>query len=158
MVKARTIKVRARSSCDKHWSTWIKSELPRDYVWSWARLQWKPEYPRFEGVSHVSSCQAAGCSWVDAGGELAVQVPSVVIPEEFNGLLNSMHPEHAVSWRGPRPFRFDPYFRIRATDFVDRNRKQGSGRFWVAVASLFAGLRMVTVSPGTGRHINRTSG
>src|ERR1035437_1431822 len=40
---------------------------------------------------------------------LAVQVPSVVIPEECNILLNPNHADYrSVLWSEPRPFRFDP--------------------------------------------------
>lgn len=85
-----------------------KSELPRDYVWSRAELPKDPGFLEVKDLSHVSSCQAAGDSWVE-GAQLAVQVPSVVIPEEFNVLLNPNHPEYSeVVWSEPRPFRFDP--------------------------------------------------
>jgi RES domain-containing protein len=46
---------------------------------------------------------------VREAGELAIQVPSVVIPEESNILLNTKHPGYnALRWSDPRPFRFDP--------------------------------------------------
>src|ERR1700732_1272569 len=51
-----------------------KSELPRDYVWSWTELDGTRDFLRFEDLNHVSSCQAAGRSWVRTGGHLAVQV------------------------------------------------------------------------------------
>jgi RES domain-containing protein len=86
-----------------------KSELPRDYVWSCAELAKDPGFLEVTDLSHVSSCQAAGDLWVAEGGQLAIHVPSVVIPEEFNVLLNPNHPEYsAVVWSEPRPFRFDP--------------------------------------------------
>ena len=86
-----------------------KSELPRDYVWSRAELAKDPGFLEVRDLSHVSSCQAAGDSWVAEGGQLAIHVPSVVIPEEFNILLNPTHPEDSAVVRGePRPFRFDP--------------------------------------------------
>ena len=86
-----------------------KSELPRDYVWSWSDLGETPEFLHFEDLNHVSMCQAAGNSWVRTSGQLAIQVPSAVIPQEFNILLNPTHEGYAaLSWREPRPFRFDP--------------------------------------------------
>jgi len=86
-----------------------KSELPRHYVWSWTALEGKPKHLQFEDLNHVSSGQAAGHSWVRTTGQLAVQVPSVVIPEEFNILLNPTHKGYAaLDWSEPRPFRFDP--------------------------------------------------
>jgi RES domain-containing protein len=86
-----------------------KSELPRDYVWSWTDLPQNPERLQFDDLNHVSSCQAAGHSWVRTAGELAVQVPSVVIPAESNFLLNPAHEGYSkLFWDEPRPFRFDP--------------------------------------------------
>ena len=35
-----------------------KSELPRDYVWSWAELRVTPSNLEWSDLSHVSSCQA----------------------------------------------------------------------------------------------------
>jgi RES domain-containing protein len=41
--------------------------------------------------------------------QLAIRVPSVIIPEEFNILLNPHHVAYeSVIWSEPRPFRFDP--------------------------------------------------
>jgi RES domain-containing protein len=86
-----------------------KSELPQDYVWSWTDLPDTPSFLDWIDLSHVSSCQAAGQSWVNQAGQLAIQVPSVVIPEEFNVLLNPLHQDYAaLEWSQQRAFRFDP--------------------------------------------------
>ena len=86
-----------------------KSELPRDYVWSCTELEVTPDALMFQDLSLVSSCQRAGQTWVDRAGELAVRVRSVVIPEEFNVLLNPTHASYAaLVWREPRSFWFDP--------------------------------------------------
>jgi RES domain-containing protein len=96
-----------------------KSELPRDYVWSWTELDGTPDsLPvlsfadadlKHVSLLSVSACQAAGHAWVRDAAQLAAQVPSAVIPEEFNVLLNPNHPGYAgLVWREPRPFRFDP--------------------------------------------------
>ena len=86
-----------------------KSELPRDYVWSRTELNGTPEFLRFGDLNHVSSCQVAGQLWIRTGGQLAIQVPSVVIPEKFNILLNPTHTGYAaLVWSEPMPFRFDP--------------------------------------------------
>jgi RES domain-containing protein len=53
----------------------------------------------------VGSCLAAGHRWVAAGNQLAIQVPSVVIPEEFNILLNPNHTDYKeLAWSEPLPF------------------------------------------------------
>ncbi|MGH9830486.1 MAG: RES family NAD+ phosphorylase, partial [Blastocatellia bacterium] len=86
-----------------------KSQLPRDYVWSRTELPETPEFLRFENLNDIASCQAAGHSWVRAVNQLGVQVPSVVIPEEFNILLNPNHAGYKnLVWSEPHPFRFDP--------------------------------------------------
>ena len=86
-----------------------KSELPRDYVWSTAKLPRAPRSLQFENFNSITSCQAAGYSWVRSIRHLAVQVPSVVIPEECNILLNPNHADYSsVLWSEPRSFRFDP--------------------------------------------------
>lgn len=83
-----------------------KSELPRDYVWSRTELDGTPDFLRFEDLNYVSSCQTAGRLWRHTGGQLATQVPSVVIPEEFNILLNPNHTGYAaLVWSEPMPFR-----------------------------------------------------
>ncbi|MGA2712670.1 MAG: RES family NAD+ phosphorylase [Bryobacteraceae bacterium] len=87
-----------------------KSELPRDYVWSWTELEGTLDFLQFKDLDHVSSCQAAGHSWVDTTAQPAIQVPSVVIPEEFNILLNpnALGICRSCLESEPRPFRFDP--------------------------------------------------
>ncbi len=86
-----------------------KSDLPRDYVWSRAEVSDELEEISFNDLNHVSACQLAGDRWVRESGQLAIRVPSVVIPEEFNVLLNPTHEDYSsVQWTVPRPFRFDP--------------------------------------------------
>lgn len=86
-----------------------KGQLPRDYVWSKAELSNPPGFLTFSGLSEVGSCQSAGHKWVHTSVELATQVPSVIVPEEFNILLNPNHTSYAsLRWTDPQPFRFDP--------------------------------------------------
>jgi len=90
-----------------------KSQLPRDYVWSSTELFETPELLQFGDLNDIVSCQAAGHSWVRASNQLAVQVPSVVISEEFNILLNPSYSKYAeLVWSEPRTFRFDPHLFI----------------------------------------------
>jgi hypothetical protein len=57
----------------------------------------------------VAVCQAVGGVWIRRGNQLAVRVASIVIPEEFNVLLNPNRAEYkALAWSTPRPFHFDP--------------------------------------------------
>lgn len=85
-----------------------KSQLPRDYVWSRADLSHTPGILRARDLASISSCQVAGSAWVQAANQLAIQVASVIVSEEFNVLLNPTHPDYnSLSWSEPRPFRFD---------------------------------------------------
>jgi RES domain-containing protein len=85
-----------------------KNQLPRDYVWSRAELPQMPDVLPSRNLD-IASCQAAGFSWIGGAGQLAALVPSIVIPEEFNILLNPNHSAYRdLAWTAPRPFRFDP--------------------------------------------------
>lgn len=67
-------------------------DLPPD----WNRL---PDHP---------ACRALGDAWVERGESALLRVPSAVIPEEENVLLNPRHPD-AARFRvaSTRPFTFD---------------------------------------------------
>ncbi len=53
-------------------------------------------------------CQAIGGEWARRREELLLRIPSVLVPEESNVLVNPMHPD-AVGVRviGSRPFSYD---------------------------------------------------
>lgn len=54
-------------------------------------------------------CQEVGDRWVRAGEHLLLRVPSVLVPEEANVLINPGHPEACgVRIAVARPFSFDP--------------------------------------------------
>ena len=54
----------------------------------------------FQNLNSITSCQITGHEWVRTASQAALQVPSVVIPEEFNILLNPIHPDCAnIEWR-----------------------------------------------------------
>ena len=53
-------------------------------------------------------CQAWGRKWCDGAGSLALAVPSVVVPEESNYVINVAHPGMgAVALKSVRGFAFD---------------------------------------------------
>ena len=53
--------------------------------------------------------QHFGTDWIKAQRSVALRVPSVVVPGEFNYLLNPAHPQFAkVKIGRPEPFSFDP--------------------------------------------------
>ncbi|MDH6153734.1 MULTISPECIES: RES family NAD+ phosphorylase [Paraburkholderia] len=70
-----------------------------------------PDVP--EGWADLTRDPAAtrtlGRQWLEAGEQLAMRVPSVVCPSDFNLLLNPMHPEMAsVRVISSEPFTLDP--------------------------------------------------
>ena len=55
------------------------------------------------------STQAIGAEWVASGRSAVLRVPSVVVPGEFNFILNPAHPDFArIGIGAPMPFPFDP--------------------------------------------------
>lgn len=57
----------------------------------------------------AAACLAIGDAWLAAGDALALRVPSALVPEEVNLLLDPKHPAMgAVRVVAERPFAFDP--------------------------------------------------
>jgi RES domain-containing protein len=55
------------------------------------------------------STKQVGDAWLRTRESAILAVPSVIIPDESNYLLNPGHPEfHQVSFAQPEPFVFDP--------------------------------------------------
>jgi RES domain-containing protein len=53
-----------------------------------------------------------GTAWVRAGATAVLVVPSAIVPQERNVLLNPAHREfRRIRVRAPEPFRFDPRMR-----------------------------------------------
>jgi RES domain-containing protein len=58
--------------------------------------------------------QAIGNAWIASAQTLVLRVPSVVIPQESNFLLNPRHPEMTKAQFGtPAKFSFDPRLNAR---------------------------------------------
>ncbi|MDQ6885689.1 MAG: RES family NAD+ phosphorylase [Gemmatimonadota bacterium] len=73
------------------------ARLPAALPSNWVR---GPDHP---------ACQAAGDEWARAGSTLALRVPSAIVPEEENVLLNPLHAQMArVRVVARRDFSFDP--------------------------------------------------
>lgn len=55
------------------------------------------------------SLKDLGTAWARSGRTAVLSVPSVVVPQERNFLLNPSHPEFGrILLREPEPFSFDP--------------------------------------------------
>ena len=82
----------------------IPATLSVELVEKAARVpaEWR-QYP------HTAATQTFGAEWVQARRSVALRVPSVVVPGEFNYLLNPAHPDFKKIVIGkPEPFTFDP--------------------------------------------------
>ena len=65
--------------------------------------------PDWRAPEAPSSTRALGDAWLAARETAFLRVPSVIIPEEFNVVLNPEHPDAGRLVRGkPAPFSFDP--------------------------------------------------
>lgn len=68
-----------------------------------------PKLPR-GWEKNLSITQKLGDAWLSSGSSVALLVPSAIIPQENNCLLNPAHPDFDLAWisAGPLPFNFDP--------------------------------------------------
>jgi RES domain-containing protein len=75
----------------------VKHLLPADLPGNWKQEEAK------------GALQALGAEWIKAGAELALIVPSVIVPSEVNVLINPSHPDAArVRVVARDPFSLDP--------------------------------------------------
>ena len=85
-------------------------QIPLDLAYTSAVIPMEPVVHDFRGaLRDAESTRRYGQSWAASRASLAIYVPSVIIPAEFNVLVNPVHdafPE--VAWEAPRPFEFDP--------------------------------------------------
>lgn len=64
-----------------------------------------------------ASTKNIGSAWVQSQESVGLLVPSVVVPLEFNCLINPAHPDFNPAWvRGPFDFPVDP----RLLEFIKR--------------------------------------
>jgi RES domain-containing protein len=81
-------------------------DLPEDYVLLHVIL---PEEVTSGAAPTDREARSIGDAWLEAGGTPVLRVPSVLVPQADNLLLNPRHPA-AVGARiaASTPFRFDP--------------------------------------------------
>ncbi|MBW3129772.1 RES family NAD+ phosphorylase [Hymenobacter profundi] len=71
--------------------------------------------PDWEQASRYAVCQPLGEAWYAARRAAVLRVPSSIVPQEFNYILNARHPEfRRVQIVGREGFRFDA--RIKAAE------------------------------------------
>jgi RES domain-containing protein len=77
--------------------------------------------PGWDSLVPAAATQELGDAWARRAESLVLQVPSVVMPEEHNLIVNASHPEiRAVDIVASRPFRFD--LRLESASSSDRVR------------------------------------
>jgi RES domain-containing protein len=88
---------------DQQWVL-IRLDVPENLIERPTRV---PE--TWRETPYTTAPQAFGAEWVQSQRSVALRVPSVVVPGEFNYLLNPAHPQFAkVKVGKPEPFPFDP--------------------------------------------------
>lgn len=85
----------------------ISADIPRNVAIESKKIADLPEgwrrYPAPEASQNI------GIAWVKKGAALVLAVPSVLIPEEFNYLINPAHRDfRRIRINKPIPFHFDP--------------------------------------------------
>ncbi|HMH23417.1 MAG TPA: RES family NAD+ phosphorylase [Puia sp.] len=64
--------------------------------------------PDWQNFANMPYTQASGDKWVKEASSAILRVPSVIIPDEFNYILNPAHPDFSrISYLGNEPFTFD---------------------------------------------------
>ena len=85
-------------------------QIPLDYVYTAAEIPIDPAPHDFRGsLQDSEATRRYGHGWATSQSSVAIYVPSVIIPVEYNILLNPVHAGfQEVMWDTPRPFEFDP--------------------------------------------------
>lgn len=67
--------------------------------------------PGWQKIENYMYCQKIGGDWLSAGNTAILKVPSVLIKNEFNFILNPNHPDfRKIRLTGTEDFIFDPRF------------------------------------------------
>ena len=86
--------------------TSIAAEIPGDGA-SIPRMD-AGELPAGWRATENLALREIGKDWIESGRSVALLVPSAIIDEEWNVLLNPVHPDFAlIQTEPPKPFRFD---------------------------------------------------
>ncbi len=85
-------------------------QIPLDYVYTASEIPLDPAAHDFRGSLRDSGAtRRYGHGWSTSLRSMAIYVPSVIIPVEYNVLLNPIHPAFQdVTWNEPKSFEFDP--------------------------------------------------
>ena len=74
-------------------------------------------------------CQRTGDAWLERAAALVVIAPSMVVPKEWNAMLNPAHPRMAdVTIVASEPFQFDPRLATGSQEAGPQFRRSPSSR------------------------------
>lgn len=63
----------------------------------------------WRSLADLSPCQRIGDEWLSSQRTVILRVPSVIIPDEWNVVINPLHPDfRKVKVKDVQPFMFDP--------------------------------------------------
>jgi RES domain-containing protein len=87
----------------------VRIDLP-DAVWS-ARQVLDPLPGGWDAIPAGLSARMAGDAWVASGSSALLLVPSVIVPDEYNVLINAQHPDAgAIVATTVKRWIYDPRF------------------------------------------------
>lgn len=87
--------------------TLLSIEIPDEMLPQVERAQLQDDW---KDPSPPDSTQSLGEAWLQAETSVGLRVPSVIVPTEFNVIVNPLHPEFAALLESVRaePMMFDP--------------------------------------------------
>jgi RES domain-containing protein len=91
----------------------LEVEIPDDFQESVVTVRDLP--PDWQATPAPPACAGIGDAWVSEGRTPLLRIPSVLVPEETNVLINPAHPRvREVRVVRVRPFSYDPRLLRRA--------------------------------------------
>ena len=86
----------------------VDATIMPSLVWSYAEFDGIKRLDFRWDLYNESLTRQVGHYWIANGTELATLVPSIIIPVEYNVLLNPTHQQYKeISWSDPQPFPWD---------------------------------------------------
>ena len=86
---------------------WIRVDVPKEVRIEHLEVAQLP--PDWRNIPAPAVLATMGDDWFKSGSTAILAVPSVVIPMEYNYLINSSHPDFVkLTVESPQPFELDP--------------------------------------------------
>jgi RES domain-containing protein len=86
---------------------WIRVNVPTEVKIEYLEVTQLP--PDWRNIPAPAVLETMGDNWFRSGSTAILAVPSVVIPMEYNYLINPSHPDFVkLAVESPQPFELDP--------------------------------------------------